>query len=130
MLQVQCAMFAYQGKTAFAWVESGQPVRDQDGEILHLIGLPELAPDGTLTNVERARGAGGCGSYVRYALEGERFILQEHRSRKCDADADAPPPEQWPLVGEASRTSHCTADETIHFSCSTSRRSRRPARPA
>ena len=40
LLQVQCATFAYQGKTAFAWVESGQPVRDQDGEILHLIGLP------------------------------------------------------------------------------------------
>ena len=83
--QVQCAMFAYQGKTAFAWVESGQPVRD--GEIYTSSACRARARR-HLTNVERARGAGGCGrpsgTHRRASASSSRSIGPEVR-RRCRA---------------------------------------------
>ena len=123
LLEVLCAMYAYQGAYGYAWASSGEPVRDQDGAVLDLVGLPFLEPDGTLVWLEKARGPGDCGAYHRYLLEGDRFVRKEHRVRPCsDAveEEDVPTPDTWPLVFPAPSATHCDAAETIHFSCSTS----------
>ena len=44
MLQVQCAMFAYQGKTAIAWVESGQQDQPLHGRRNHPLLLFDITP--------------------------------------------------------------------------------------
>ena len=111
LLEVQCAMFAYQGAYAFAWAESGQPLRDQDGEILHLVGLPDLAPDGP-DQPERARGRGVRPCPV--CREGERFV-QGAPGPGVDTGPDAP--TRAVAAGRRGRrTSHCAPDETVYFS--------------
>ncbi len=101
VLVVQCALFAYQGTYELAWAKTHQPVLDQDGSGLSLVGLPALSPEGTLTWTSLDRGAGDCGHVYRYTLKGDRFVEEEHRYRPCPAvPEDAPPPEAWPLVSE------------------------------
>jgi len=120
LLELTCAMYAYQGTFSYAWADSGEPVRDQDGNILSLLGWPGLDTEtGALAWLSKARGVGDCGDYFVYQLEGDRFVQKEHRSRGCDNNADeVPPPDQWPLAG--SGIGHCTGGEVAYFSCATS----------
>lgn len=121
VLLVQCAMFAYQGTYGLAWAHNNQPMSDQDGHVLSIVGLPQLTADGTLTWTSKDRGAGDCGHHYRYALTGDRFVQKEHRYRPCaEAQTEVPPPNQWPLASDTRETGHCTAAETAHFSCATS----------
>lgn len=119
LLEVLCQMSAYQGAYMYAWADGLTPVLDQDGQPLLVVGLPGFDPEtGVLSWLSKARGAGDCGDAYQYALRGDRFVSVEHRSQPC-TDGAVVPPEQWPLVG-AAQNGHCTAAETVFFSCPTS----------
>jgi hypothetical protein len=116
-------MAAYQGSYEYFWQDGLRPVLKEDGQPLLVVGLPELdTASGTLTWLSKARGIGDCGDYFVYLLEGDRFQLQEHRSRGCESPEDDVPPTEWSLVGggDAASAGHCTAAESVYFSCPTS----------
>lgn len=119
LIEVTCAMYAYQGTFSYAWPD-GRPVVDQDGDPIQLLGFPGLdAETGVLSWLSKARGPGDCGDWYRYTLEQDRFVLQEHRSRSCDAETDPetfPPPHLWPLQGPY-KEGLCANGETVYFSC-------------
>ena len=119
LIEANCLMGAYQGVFEYAWADGSRPISDQSGQLLSASGLPDFdAATGTLSWLSKARGAGGCGDYFVYVLQGDHFQQQEHRSRSCDASVqNIPPPEEWPLV---EATGHCMAGETVFFSCPTS----------
>ncbi|MEL6341999.1 MAG: DUF1176 domain-containing protein [Myxococcota bacterium] len=103
LIEVSCEMFAYQGRFIY-WLErDGQRQPAVAGGGLDLLGFPGFDPaDRTITNLSKYRGPGDCGEWLKFKLEGERFVLKEHRIRECDDNADfdnIPSPDQWPLVG-------------------------------
>ena len=121
ILEVLCTMAAYQGVFEYRWQDGLAPVLAEDGQPLAPVGLPMLdVSTGRLVWLSKARGIGDCGDYFVYQLQGDRFALQEHRSRACENPDDYVPPEQWALVGDAG-TGHCSSSETVYFSCPTSR---------
>ena len=121
LIEANCTMAAYQGVFEYAWADGNRPVRDQNGQLLSVVGLPTFEADsGTLRWLSKARGVGDCGDHFVYVLEGDQLKLREHRSRGCDDETevnDIPPPEAWPLV---EATGHCAVGEMVFFSCPTS----------
>ncbi|MFT4978544.1 MAG: hypothetical protein ACI8S6_004454 [Myxococcota bacterium] len=117
--EVNCEIYAYQGTYTYAWADGPRPILDSDGDQLVVLGIPFLDPaTGELKWLQKSRGPGDCGSFYRYALEGDHFRELEHRSRECDdSSEEVPPPDEWPLVGAGE--GHCAAGESVFFSCST-----------
>jgi hypothetical protein len=114
LLEVTCAMFAYQGTYEYWWPAPLKPVAGPAGAFA-LLGVPTVDPmTGVLTWLEKDRGPGDCGNWYRYALEGDEFVQKEHRQRACDAAGDAGPPETWPIAVAGP----CGADHVV-FACPT-----------
>lgn len=60
-------------------------------------GNPEVV-DGMLSGVTKYRGAGDCGLWQRWTVDGDRLLLDVARERSCDAAGDPGAPETWPTV--------------------------------
>jgi hypothetical protein len=94
---VPCESFAYQG-TYELWLQAaeGEPVHQ-----LNRLGVGYLDEEfGQWANLEKARGAGGCGIYERFDITPTAITLVETREQAC-GDGSEPPnadPSTWPLV--------------------------------
>jgi hypothetical protein len=116
LFELACTFYAYQGDVAYWLQREGERPRP----LLTVLGNPRFK-DGVLTNLEKARGLGDCGSFQVFRLTDTGFTLMEHRTRACDESGAPPPAETWPLVGgEAvsappNSSTHCT--DKSWFSC-------------
>jgi hypothetical protein len=103
LLDVTCAEYAYQSSDQI-WLETAAglvPAEDYGGVgALALVGLPGFDPaTRILSNLEKARGPGDCGTWTRRQLRGQRFVTLERRERSCDAPpVEESDPGAWPLV--------------------------------
>ena len=100
--ELNCAMYAYQGRYEYAWNDL-KPVFDEQGLPMRLLGLP-YRDKGVieLKWTEKARGIGDCGDWYWYVFGDNRFQLKEHRRRKCNDTVEITPElldgSKWPLL--------------------------------
>jgi len=93
---VTCESYAYQGQFEIWSADGPTPVRSGDG-VLGGLGMPTVhASRRQVSWFSKAAGAGQCGDYFVYGLDG---ALQEHRSRSCSAPGEVPPADEWPQIG-------------------------------
>ncbi|MEQ1571249.1 MAG: DUF1176 domain-containing protein [Myxococcota bacterium] len=100
---VDCAQAAYQGRYELWWSDERglRPAAATGGLPRTLLGTPTFDAAGALTHLERARGAGDCGEWLRFEWVGDQLTPREHRARACTDDpGPVPPPEAWPLALE------------------------------
>jgi hypothetical protein len=115
--EVLCRYAAYQGAYEYWWSDDRglRPALVLRGSPWTLVGNPELDAAATLTWLSKARGPGDCGDWYRAHLDGERFVVDDHRSRECpDAlDEEPPAPSDWPPAPcaiEDEPALRCTSD--------------------
>ncbi len=105
LVSVLCELFAYQGTHALAGWDGAElsPMQVEQwsrGALVDdplILGYPFVEEDGTVANLEKARGIGDCGQYQSWEFTGT-MVLLEARVRSCDVEGDYTAPETWDLV--------------------------------
>jgi len=115
LVEAHCAFYAYQGTYEY-WraTPSGMKPATIEGETvpLYVVGMPSFDPLArSLTWLNKARGAGDCGEWFHYQLEGDHFVLETHRRREC-SDEPLPEgfviPDDFPVVSSRNDTPEAT----------------------
>ncbi|HLA64286.1 MAG TPA: DUF1176 domain-containing protein [Rhodothermales bacterium] len=111
LVEVTCRNFGYQPAFALVRLDGAAaalvaaPQPDETGTTRLnapvYVGMLEADPAAhTFAVFSKGRGAGDCGSFTTYRLDGDTGVVQEHRARGCTEPIpdDLAPPNEWPIV--------------------------------